>query len=122
MKKLLPWLGLGFLIRIVLILTTIHPDIRGFGISGYIISQEGGLFTLYDYMSRLPSDNPLVGIYGVDLFIYPPLVYQIIGLFMKVLSPFYNFDLLNRLFLDMSAVLGDKGLPGLLFLLKLLLL
>lgn len=118
MKKLLPWLILAIIIRLVIIPITLHPDIRGYNFGAYLIAQKGHLLDFYDYLSGLPADNPLVKIYGIDLFIYPPIPYLTMALFMKILSVFYPWDLFQVLILDMSQVIGQINLPRLLYLLK----
>src|SRR3989304_15816 len=118
MKKLIPFIIVGLAIRLLLIPTAIHPDIRGFNIAAYLISQKGQLFSFYDYISRQPREDRLVQIYGDDLFIYPPLAYLSHSVFMKVLSPVYPWQAFDRLIMDIGQARGFSGMVWLLYLLK----
>jgi hypothetical protein len=117
-KKLLPYIVVGMFIRLLLIPTAIHPDIRGFNIAASLISQQGKVFTFYDYISHLPRSERLVQIYGDDLFIYPPLAYLSHAAFMKVLSPLYPWQAFDRLIMDIGQARGFPGIIWLLYLLK----
>lgn len=118
MNKLLPWLVLGIILRLVIIPSTLHPDIRGYNYGAFLVS-SGHIFDFYDYLGNLPKEHPLVSLFGVNLFIYPPLAYLYPAIFMKVFSPIFPLDLFNTLLLDMWEVLGNPKLPLLLYLLKL---
>jgi len=117
MKRILPWLLIGVII-LVIIPITLHPDIRGFALGAQLIS-SGHILDFYDYLSRLPSDSPLVRLYGRDLFIYPPLANSYPAVYMKLLWPFYPQELLHTLIIDMGKVIGQPQLSLLLYLLKL---
>jgi len=60
----------------------------------------------------------LVKIYGLDLFIYPPLAYLTPALFMFLLGPFYNFSANNAFLLDMDKMFQTIEIFRLGFLLK----
>lgn len=109
---------LGLVVRIWLSATTMHPDLRGHNFAGYLIAQKGELLTFYDHISRLPRTDAIVKLYGDDLFIYPPLAYQVHGLFNFLLYPFYPQQLFQEFLIDMGRVAGNPQLPQLLFLLK----
>lgn len=119
MRRLLPWLVVAIVIRLLLIVFTIHPDIRGYNLGAYIISQKGAFLSFYDYIRWLPRDHDWVRVYGDGLFIYPPLAYLIPAFFMKVFSPFYNWGTFGALVKDMDEVVRS-GVPlgWTLFLLK----
>ena len=119
MKRLIPWLVVAVVIRLLLIFFTIHPDIRGYNLGAYIISQKGEFLGFYDYIANLPRQHDWVKVYGDNLFIYPPLAYLIPAFFMKLLSPFYNWNTFGALIKDMDEVVRS-GVPlwGLLLLLK----
>lgn len=117
-NKLFYLIILGILLRLIIIPITIHPDIAGYNFVSYVISQKGQLLSFYDYLATLPQDNPLVRLYGVDVFIYPPLLYLAFAAFMKILSPFYPWETYQNLLLGFEKVFGDPNLPKLLFLLK----
>lgn len=118
MKKLLPWIIAGSLLRLLVIPITLHPDIRGYNLGAHLIS-EGHLFDFYDYMSMQDQNGPLVKLYGVDLFIYPPIAYIYPAIFMKLLEPLYPQELFQTMILDMWKTVGARELPMLLYMLKL---
>lgn len=119
MKSLWIWIVLGLVVRLIVMSTTIHPDIRGHNLAAYLISQKGKLLTFYDYLQHQPRDDRLVQIYGDGLFIYPPLAYWTHAVFMAVLGPLYPWGTFERLVLDMGSLAKfSDGLPRLLILLK----
>ncbi len=118
MKKLIPWLLLGLILRLIIIPTTLHPDIRGYNLGADLIS-KGHVLDFYDYLSQQDTNDPLVKLYGKDLFIYPPIAYLYPSVFMKLLSGLYPHDLFNTLIYDMWKTIGNPQLPLLLYLLKL---
>jgi len=89
---------LGVVLRLWLMASTYHPDIRGHNLGGYILTVKGQFLGLYDYISRLPRTDPIVKIYGDDLFVYPPLAYWVHGLWLRV--PLYSTALLQKLFVS----------------------
>lgn len=117
MKKLLPWLIVGLLLRLLIIPITLHPDIRGYNLGAYLISQ-GHILDFYDYLSFKDQNDPLVKIYGRDLFIYPPVAYIYPSIFIKLLWPLYPQELFNTLIQDMWKTVASSQLPLLLYLLK----
>ena len=118
MKKLLPWLVLGLVIRIFLMTSTLHPDIRGHNFAAYLIAQKGEVFTFYDHLRLQPRNDPLVLLYHDGLFVYPPLAYLVHAIFNKILFPLYPQKLFFTLIYDISKTAGQPQLPWLLFLLK----
>jgi len=118
-KFLIKWILIGLAIRLILMPFTIHPDIRALDFGAFLISQKAQFLTFYDYLSTLSKASPLVNIYGLDLFIYPPLAYLTPALFMFILSPFYNFSA-NDVFLgDMTKIFQTAEIFKIAFLLKL---
>lgn len=119
MKKfLIKWILIGLALRLILMPFTIHPDIRALDFGAFLISQKAQILTFYDYFSSLDRSNPLVNVYGLDLFIYPPLAYLTPALFMFILSPFYNFSA-NAVFLgDMTKIFQTTEIFKIAFLLK----
>ncbi len=115
MRQLLPWLIVGLLLRLWLMATVVHPDIRGHNLAAYLISQQGQAFTFYDYLRQLPRNNQLVQVYGDGLFIYPPLAYWTHALFMAILGPIYPWRAFETLIYDMGQL---RQAAGLLVLLK----
>lgn len=92
MKSLWIWIVLGLVVRLVIMGTTVHPDIRGHNLAAYLISQRGQLFTFYDHLRQQPRDDPWVMVYGDGLFIYPPLAYWTHAIFMYLLGPIYPWE------------------------------
>lgn len=97
---------------------TVHPDLRAYDLGAYLISQKGQVFSFYDYLSRLDSENMLVQNFSVGFFIYPPLAYLIPAVFMAVLAPLYNFAINDLFLLRMESVYQNSLLFFNLFLLK----
>jgi hypothetical protein len=60
-----------------------------------------------------------VNLYGVDLFVYPPLAYLTPALFMAILSPFYNFSANYVFMTGMDKIFQTAELFKTIFLLKL---
>ena len=118
MKKLIPFLIFGLVIRLGLMAWTIHPDIRGHNFAAFLIAQKGEFFFFYYLRRQLPRPDPLVRLYHDDLFIYPPLAYLTHTLFNKVLYPFYPQSLFQLLILDIGQTAHNSQLPWLLILLK----
>jgi hypothetical protein len=118
-KKLTIYLILGLLIRLVLVPTTTHPDLRGFNLAAYFIAQKGEVFTFYDHLRKLPPTDRLVEIYGPNLFIYPPLAYLTHAAFNLVLYPLYPQPTWYKMMYYYDQFLIDPHLVQLLFLLKL---
>src|SRR3989337_2379604 len=118
MKKLTPFLILGLVLRLVLMIFTVHPDIRGHNLAAYLIAQKREFLGFYDHLGRLPRTHPLVVLYHDGLFIYPPLAYLTHAVFNLFLYPLYPQKLFNLLILDMGQAEGLAGFGFLTFLLK----
>ncbi len=120
MKKfLIKWLLIGLFLRLILMPFTVHPDMTALSLGAWLISQKGQWLTFYDYLSQLPKVNPLVNLYGISFFNYPPLAYLIPALFMSILKPFYNFSVNNVFILGMDKIFQTFDLFRNIFLLKL---
>ncbi len=117
-KKVLFIIIVGILIRLALMITTIHPDIRGHNLGAYLISQKGEILTFYDHIRSLPRSHLLVNLYGDGLFIYPPLAYLWLAGFMKILGGLYPWETFNVLISDIGRVGLSLETMKLLFLLK----
>lgn len=118
MKKLGLILTLGIVLRLVLMVTTFHVDIRGHNLAAYLISQKGEVLTFYDYISKLPRTHRWVEVYGDNLFIYPPLSYLTLAMFMKVLGPIYPWPTFAALIHEVDSIPKDFTWILLKFLLK----
>lgn len=112
------WILIGLVLRLLLIPFTVHSDMTALDLGGLVVSQKAGILNLYDYLPSLGSSHPWVQMYGAGLFNYPPLAYLTPGLFMTILSPFYNFTLNNVFITNMDKIYQTTDLFGLLFLLK----
>lgn len=110
------WLALGLLLRLVLMPVTIHPDIRGHYLGGYVLAVKGSYLGVYDYISKLPRTDQLVKLYGDDFLVYSPLTYWIHGLWLKL--PLYSQPLLVRLILNMDQAIKNPNVGWLLIFLK----
>jgi hypothetical protein len=119
MKKLLPWLIIGLVLRLALIPLTLHPDFRAVNLAAYWIAQKGEIFTFYDHISKLPRTDHLVLLYGDNLFIYPPLAYLTHAVFDKVLYWAYPQNTFWLLINDIGRLRRDPGFPLLMYFLKL---
>ncbi len=95
---------LGIVLRLVLMPTTLHPDLLGHSFSAYFLAYEGKI-NLYDTLAGLPADHPLVKNFGVsDIFIYPPLTYYTLGLFRVLVKPFTDPKLIPWLMENLSQI------------------
>jgi len=119
MKQLFPLIVLGLILRLALMPAYVHPDLKGFNFGAYLISQQGRLFTFYDYLSQLPPQHQLVVQYHPDLFIYPPLAYLTPALFMRLLSPLYNWQVLQQFIFDAAKIIQSPAMVPLAIVLKL---
>lgn len=119
MKSLYPFIIIALLIRLVLIPLTLHPDFRAVNLAGYLVAQKGHVFSFYDYLSRQPRTDPLVLLYGDNLFIYPPLAYLTHAVFNGLLFHIYPQSAFFTLLQDIGRLRLDPGFPWLMYLLKL---
>lgn len=116
MKRLIPWLVIGVILRLALMPFTSHPDIRGHYLGGLIIAHKGSLMGVYDYISKLPRTDPWVKIYGDDFLVYSPLTYWTHALWLKL--PFNSQPMLERLIINMDQTLKEPNVGWLLVFLK----
>ncbi len=119
MKKILAIvLTVGILLRVFLSMTTYHADVAALGFAGKIISQ-GNISNFYDFLGNLPEDDPYLAVYPKDLFIYPPTIYFLNGLFAKLTNWMISPEVLNNFTLNFTSTLGNSQLNLYLLLLKL---
>lgn len=118
MKKLLPYLVIGLILRLVLIPISLHPDLRAPYLAGYLIS-KGEILTFYDHISKLPRDHKWVQVYGDGQFNYPPLAYLVHGLYLKFVSPIFPWNAFWHLIGDIGSLRTDSGFTSLMYFLKL---
>lgn len=119
MKKTILVLLLGLLLRLFLMPFTVHPDLRGHYLGAYFMAKKGAWLTMYDYISWLPRDNPLVVMYQDSFFVYSPLTYLLHATALQALSPLINWPLFSQFELDIGSAVRQPGFPMLAFLLKL---
>lgn len=119
MKKIFLIIVIGLILRILLMLLIIHPDIRGHNLAAYLISQKGEIFSFYDYIGKLPRNNHWAEMYHDGLFIYPPLAYLTLAVPMWVLGPIYPWSAFFTLVNETGLLKLDPAWPWLMFLLKL---
>lgn len=118
MSKIKLIFGLAILIRLILGAFSFHPDIQAFNLGGWVVSQ-GHIFDFYDYLSRLPQDNPLAQNYPADFFIYPPLIYFYHGLFAFLFNNLLRLPAYGVFVVDLANALGNWQLNFHLLLIKL---
>jgi len=118
-NRLIKWILIGLVLRLILMPFTVHSDLTALSLGGWVISQKGMILNFYDYLSTLDKSNPLVHLYGIGLFNYPPLAYLTPGLFMFLLSPFYNFSVNYVFMTGMDKIFQTTDLYRNIFLLKL---
>lgn len=94
------------LLRVFLAASTFHPDIRAFNLAGDLIGQ-GNILNLYDYLASCTVDNPLVKTFGIDLFIYPPLIYLLHGVFNFVFSIIFGKEIMNGFMIEQASYFGN---------------
>ena len=111
-------LGLGIIIRLLLMPITGHSDIWALNFGRYFFVQRG-VFNIYDYLYNLPPTHQLVQNYGTNFFTYPPLAYFVLGIFGFLFKPFYQHTFTLWLMNNFSEVYQNSEVFKTLFLLKL---
>lgn len=76
--RLLPLFILGLIIRLALAPITYHSDLLLFDFTREVLS-SGHVLDFYDYLPSLSADDPILKVYPVDQFNYPPAVYFLLG-------------------------------------------
>lgn len=92
------WLLIGLLLRLLLMVTTFHPDFTAFALAGFVIS-ERHILDVYDYLFNLPSNHPFYNVFGINIFGYPPLALLFASLPSLIFDPF-----MDRSFQEMFLV------------------
>ena len=101
MKNLWFILIVAILIRLFLALSTFHPDIQSFNLSGKIVA-SGNILNLYDFLPSLPDGDPVK---NLAVFNYPPSIYIFNGIFNFI---FNIFGLpINQFLLDSPSNYGN---------------
>ncbi len=107
----------AIVLRVVLSLITFQQDIRAFQLGGMVIS-TGNILNFYDYLGSLPQNTELIKVFGADLFIYPPAIYLVHGLFNFLFSHL-GLGIINDYLLENIQTFGTWGYSLHLLLLKL---
>ena len=97
---------IGIILRLILSFSTFHPDIRAFQLGGQIVA-EGHIADLYDYLSTLPKNSAIIRTFSTDLFIYPPSIYLVHGLFNYIFSNLIGMTFINQFLIEDSTILGN---------------
>lgn len=119
MNKVL-WIILiaGVIIRLSLASISFHSDLAAFDFAGQVVNR-GNVFNLYDYLLNLPPDDPVKGIYPVNLFNYPPVVYFFFAGTSALSGIFTDPSFVNLFFTDVVKIMGDWQMKVHLMLFKL---
>jgi hypothetical protein len=117
-RKIIIVLVVGLLIRLFLGFSTFHSDIQPFYFAGDVIA-KGNVLNFYDYLRKLPVNDPILKIYPADLFNYPPLVYFFLGPVSYLFSLPFSRNLLHDFIFNLPGLLGNLQLNFLLLALKL---
>lgn len=119
-KKIWVILIIGIILRVFLSLSTFHPDIQVFDLSGQIL-KKGNILSLYDYLYNLSPDDKYLKSYPPQALNYPPATYILLGgsslLFTSLTPPSIHEDFL----FNTKNILGSIYLNLHLLSLKLLL-
>lgn len=102
MKNIIIILIIGLFLRIVLSLTTFHPDMQAFNLAGEVIA-SGNILDIYDYLQNLPDSNPVK---NLAVFNYPPAIYIYHGLFNFLFSAI-GLSQVNQFLLDNPSNYGN---------------
>lgn len=116
-KKIYLLIFLGFFLRLVLMPSTLHPDLWAISFGEHAFAYEG-ITNIYDYLANLPSNSLLAKNYGTNFFTYPPLAYFTLGIFGFVLKPFYNAEFFSHLAENLPMIFQDNRIFFHLFLTK----
>lgn len=104
-SKILTALIIGICLRLILSVSTFHPDIKHFALAGNIVS-SGHILDLYDYLSTLPKDDALVKTNPAYPFNYPPVIYQFFGTVGLFFNTFFNQMFLDNFLTNYYSELG----------------
>lgn len=117
-RKIILILVIGILIRFFLAFSTFHSDVQPFYFAGEVIA-KGNVLNFYDYLRNLPTSDPILKIYPINLFNYPPLVYFFLGPISYLVSLPFARELLHNFIFNIPGILGNLQLNFLLLVLKL---
>lgn len=110
--------ALAMLLRLAIMVTTYHPDLRAAEFAGYAILEMGKGIGFYDVLPRLSPTNPLYQSLGPSELNYPPLAWFTPTLFRLVLRPFLNPQVDYAILTHVDRLFGTPQLMWQLFFLK----
>lgn len=118
-----PWVLLGIAIRVLLSITTLHPDIWGISLTPSFLGFEGvtNIYSYFDNQYNLSSYGSALAknLNPNDMFIYPPLAYFTLGIFTFLFSLFNDSSYFYTVASQLDKTLGDPSLLRYLFFAKL---
>ena len=109
---------LGLLIRLILAPITYHSDLLAYDFAREVL-YTGHVATFYDYLPSLPDGNPLLAIYPMNQFNYPPSVYFFLGTTTFLSTYFIPYEFHQQFLFSVKDTFGNPVLFFHLFLLKL---
>lgn len=116
MKKILL---LALFLRITVMSITLHSDLLGLVVGGWLLADKG-ITDIWSYYLSLPKGHELVKSFTTSFFPYPPLTLFTFGLWVKIINPLSDGQFLSTLFEHLSWVLTNRGLIWHIFLFKLI--
>lgn len=118
------WILIGVLVRVLLSIFTLHPDIWGISLTPSFLAFEG-VWNIYDYLGSLNIEKSAYAqnlgntFNTADIFIYPPLAYFTLGFFTYFFSIFNDPGYFQVVVKNLEKTLGDPALFRYLFFAKL---
>lgn len=116
--KFITLVVLGIILRLAVMATTYHPDLRAAEFASYAIVEMGKGFSFYDILPRLSHSDPLYRSLGPDELNYPPLAWYTPAVFRFILRPFLNPQLDYTMLTGVNSLFGSRDLLWHLVLLK----
>lgn len=117
-KFFITLIALGILVRVFLMVSTYHSDLAGQIISSYFFAYKN-IVNIYDFLASLPADQGLIKNFGLnDIFIYPPLTYFTLGIWLKIIQPLTSEKFFQSV-MSGSSIYQIADLSYYLFVLKL---
>ncbi|RJQ27900.1 DUF2029 domain-containing protein [Candidatus Parcubacteria bacterium] len=104
MSKRFFWLIIiAIIFRLILAASSFHPDLRTFQFAGQIVA-NGNVLNIYDYMTSLPSSNPIT---EMVVFNYPPAIYLFHGAANFLLAKVLGFTVMNDFLIEKVSDYGN---------------
>lgn len=115
LKDLKVWLFIALLLRLLLMVTTFHPDFTAFALAGFLIS-HGHILDIYDYLFRILPGNPFYNAFGINIFGYPPLALFFASIPSFILYPFMDSSFQEKFLTSPYQFFGNFSLQTHLYL------